>query len=71
MFTGRNRNHQGLASAIVKLWAKSLVAKIAVKRGIQNTNNKLMAEEIKVDPYFFTSQHSLLTRSHDFGNFLG
>lgn len=44
---GRNRNHQGLASAIVKLWDKSLVAKIAVKRGIQNTNNKLMAEEIK------------------------
>lgn len=45
---GRNRNHQGLAAAIVKLWEKSLVAKIAVKRGIQNTNNKLMAEELKV-----------------------
>ncbi|CAH8352559.1 unnamed protein product [Eruca vesicaria subsp. sativa] len=44
---GRNRNHQGLAAAILKLWEKSLVAKIAVKRGIQNTNNKLMADEIK------------------------
>lgn len=44
---GRNRNHQGLAAAIIKLWEESLVAKIAVKRGIQNTNNKLMAEEIK------------------------
>uniref|UniRef100_A0ACD5TDZ4 Uncharacterized protein n=1 Tax=Avena sativa TaxID=4498 RepID=A0ACD5TDZ4_AVESA len=44
---GRNRNHQGLAVAIVKLWEKSLVVKIAVKRGIQNTNNKLMSEEIK------------------------
>lgn len=44
---GRNRNHQGLAAAIVKLWEKSLVVKIAVKRGIQNTNNELMAEEIK------------------------
>ncbi|KAL6010881.1 hypothetical protein ACLOJK_001323 [Asimina triloba] len=44
---GRNRNHHGLAAAIVKLWEKSLVVKIAVKRGIQNTNNKLMAEEIK------------------------
>ncbi|TVU20352.1 hypothetical protein EJB05_36559, partial [Eragrostis curvula] len=44
---GRNRNHQGLAAAIVKLWEKSLVVKIAVKRGIQNTNNKIMAEEIK------------------------
>ncbi|KAE8652461.1 hypothetical protein Csa_013277 [Cucumis sativus] len=43
---GRNRNHQGLAVAILKLWEKSLVVKIAVKRGIQNTNNKLMAEEI-------------------------
>ncbi|XP_058091528.1 CRM-domain containing factor CFM3B, chloroplastic [Magnolia sinica] len=45
---GRNRNHQGLAAAIVKLWEKSLVVKIAVKRGIQNTNNKLMAEELKM-----------------------
>ncbi|KAF8399120.1 hypothetical protein HHK36_014985 [Tetracentron sinense] len=44
---GRNRNHQGLAAAIVKLWDKSLIVKIAVKRGIQNTNNKLMAEELK------------------------
>ncbi|RDX82468.1 CRM-domain containing factor CFM3, chloroplastic/mitochondrial, partial [Mucuna pruriens] len=45
---GRNRNHQGLACAILKLWEKSLVAKIAVKPGIQNTNNELMAEEIKM-----------------------
>ncbi|KAJ1379536.1 YhbY-like superfamily, partial [Sesbania bispinosa] len=44
---GRNRNHQGLACAILKLWEKSLIAKIAVKRGIQNTNNKIMAEELK------------------------
>lgn len=44
---GRNRNHQGLASAIIQLWEKSVIAKIAVKRGIQNTNNKLMAEELK------------------------
>ncbi|XP_077243921.1 CRS1 / YhbY (CRM) domain-containing protein [Tasmannia lanceolata] len=44
---GRNRHHHGLASAIVKLWHKSTVVKIAVKRGIQNTNNKLMAEELK------------------------
>lgn len=44
---GRNRNHQGLAAAIIKLWEKSMVAKIAVKRGIQNTNNELMAEELK------------------------
>eukprot|EP00252_Welwitschia_mirabilis_P002066 TRINITY_DN119_c0_g3_i1.p1 TRINITY_DN119_c0_g3~~TRINITY_DN119_c0_g3_i1.p1 ORF type:complete len:905 (-),score=189.46 TRINITY_DN119_c0_g3_i1:514-3228(-) len=44
---GRNRNHQGLASAMVKLWESSVIAKIAVKRGVQNTNNELMAEELK------------------------
>lgn len=45
---GRNRNLQGLACAILKLWEKSLVAKIAVKLGVQNTNNELMALELKV-----------------------
>lgn len=44
---GRNRRLQGLAAAIVKLWERSEIAKIAVKRGIQNTNNKLMSEELK------------------------
>ncbi|KAH6820974.1 CRS1 / YhbY domain-containing protein [Perilla frutescens var. hirtella] len=44
---GRNRNHQGLAASIIKLWEKSLIVKIAVKRGIQNTNNKIMSEELK------------------------
>ncbi|XP_074589741.1 chloroplastic group IIA intron splicing facilitator CRS1, chloroplastic-like [Curcuma longa] len=44
---GRNRHHHGLADAILKIWEKSLVVKIAVKRGVQNTNNKLMAEELK------------------------
>lgn len=44
---GRNRNHQGLAASIIKLWEKSVIAKIAVKRGIQNTNNLLMADELK------------------------
>ncbi|XLU68685.1 hypothetical protein S245_027738 [Arachis hypogaea] len=44
---GRNRNLQGLAVAILKLWEKSLVVKIAVKRGILNTNNELMAGELK------------------------
>ncbi|PKA61453.1 Chloroplastic group IIA intron splicing facilitator CRS1, chloroplastic [Apostasia shenzhenica] len=44
---GRNRHHQGLAAAILRLWETNLIAKIAVKRGVQNTNNKLMAEELK------------------------
>lgn len=37
-----------MAAAILKLWEKCEIAKIAVKRGVQNTNSELMAEEIKV-----------------------
>ncbi|EPS67538.1 hypothetical protein M569_07235, partial [Genlisea aurea] len=44
---GRNRRLQGLAASIVKLWEKCEIAKIAVKRGVQNTNSELMAEELK------------------------
>ncbi|KAG8635126.1 CRM-domain containing factor CFM2, chloroplastic isoform X2 [Manihot esculenta] len=44
---GRNRKLQGLASAIVKLWEKCEIAKIAVKKGVQNTNSEMMAEELK------------------------
>ncbi|XP_006482481.1 CRM-domain containing factor CFM2, chloroplastic isoform X5 [Citrus sinensis] len=44
---GRNRNLQGLAAAIVKLWEKCEIAKIAVKRGAQNTNSEMMAQELK------------------------
>lgn len=45
---GRNRGLQGLASAILKQWEKSLIAKIAVKYGIPNTDNEKMANELKV-----------------------
>lgn len=44
---GRNKNLQGLAAAMLKLWEKCEIAKIASKRGIQNTNSELMAEELK------------------------
>lgn len=44
---GRNRKLQGLAAAILKLWEKSIIAKIAVKWGIPNTNNEQMANELK------------------------
>jgi len=44
---GRNTRLQGLAAAILKLWGKSLIAKIAVKVGIQNTNNEQMAWNLK------------------------
>lgn len=47
-YEGRNRRLQGLASAILKLWEKSLIAKIAVKYGIPNTDNEIMANELKV-----------------------
>nr|GEV85195.1 chloroplastic group IIA intron splicing facilitator CRS1, chloroplastic [Tanacetum cinerariifolium] len=44
---GRNRNLQGLAAAILKLWEKCHIAKIAVKWGIPNTSNEQMASELK------------------------
>ncbi|XP_015573686.1 CRM-domain containing factor CFM2, chloroplastic isoform X2 [Ricinus communis] len=44
---GRNRKLQGLAASIIKLWEKCEIAKIAVKRGVQNTNSEMMAEELK------------------------
>ncbi|WJX61513.1 hypothetical protein P8452_46597 [Trifolium repens] len=50
--THLSKNLQGLANAILKLWEKSLVAKIAVKLGVQNTNNELMALELKVSSQF-------------------
>ncbi|KAL2950854.1 hypothetical protein AAZX31_19G013000 [Glycine max] len=44
---GRNRKLQGLAAAIIKLWERCEIVKIAVKRGVQNTSSKIMAKELK------------------------
>ncbi|XP_010922095.1 chloroplastic group IIA intron splicing facilitator CRS1, chloroplastic isoform X2 [Elaeis guineensis] len=44
---GKSRKLQGLAAAIIKLWEKSLIAKIAVKVGIPNINNQQMSCELK------------------------
>ncbi|WOK93019.1 chloroplastic group IIA intron splicing facilitator CRS1, chloroplastic isoform X2 [Canna indica] len=44
---GRNTKLQGLAASIIKLWKKSLIAKIAVKVGVQNTNSEQMSLELK------------------------
>ncbi|XP_010420298.1 PREDICTED: chloroplastic group IIA intron splicing facilitator CRS1, chloroplastic-like [Camelina sativa] len=44
---GRNHGLQGLASAIVKLWERSIIAKIAIKWGALNTNNEEMADKLK------------------------
>jgi hypothetical protein len=45
---GRSRQLQGLANAMVKLWEKSSIAKISLKRGVQLTTSERMAEDIKV-----------------------
>lgn len=45
---GRNRELQGLAAAMVKVWERSAIAKIAIKRGVHNTCNERMAEELKI-----------------------
>ncbi|KAG8090583.1 hypothetical protein GUJ93_ZPchr0011g28938 [Zizania palustris] len=44
---GRSRQLQGLAVAMVKLWEKSCIAKITLKRGVQLTTSERMAEDIK------------------------
>lgn len=46
-YEGRNKGLKGLASAILKLWEKSLIAKIAIKYGIPNIDNEMMATELK------------------------
>ena len=46
--SGRNRKHQGLDVAILKLWEKCEIAKIGVKKGVHNTNTELMAKELQV-----------------------
>ncbi|KAK1313997.1 hypothetical protein QJS10_CPA06g01081 [Acorus calamus] len=58
---GRNRQHQGLARAMMKLWERSSIAKIAIKRGIPNTSNERMAEELKR-----LTGGTLLSRNKDF-----
>ena len=47
-FPGRSRQLQGLDVVMVKLWEKSSIAKIALKRGVQLTTSERMAEDIKV-----------------------
>ncbi|KAF3530165.1 hypothetical protein DY000_02039340 [Brassica cretica] len=58
---GRSRQLQGLATAMVKLWEKSLIAKVALKRGVQLTTSERMAEDIKR-----LTRGMLLSRNKDF-----
>lgn len=58
---GRSRQHQGLAVAMIKLWERSSIAKIALKRGVQLTTSERMAEDIKK-----LTGSVLLSRNKDF-----
>ncbi|KAF3456866.1 hypothetical protein FNV43_RR01520 [Rhamnella rubrinervis] len=58
---GRSRQLQGLAVAMIKLWEKSSIAKIALKRGVQLTTSERMAEDIKI-----LTGGILLSRNKDF-----
>ncbi|EPS70138.1 hypothetical protein M569_04623, partial [Genlisea aurea] len=58
---GANRGLQGLAAAMVKLWEKSAVVVIAIKRGVLNTHNERMAEELKI-----LTGGTLLSRNKEF-----
>ncbi|CAN8324481.1 unnamed protein product [Cochlearia groenlandica] len=58
---GRSRQLQGLATAMVKLWEKSLITKVALKRGVQLTTSERMAEDIKR-----LTGGMLLSRNKDF-----
>lgn len=58
---GRSRQHQGLAMAMIKLWERSSIAKITLKRGVQLTTSERMAEEIKK-----LTGGILLSRNKDF-----
>ncbi|KAL3812516.1 hypothetical protein ACJIZ3_013784 [Penstemon smallii] len=58
---GRSRQHQGLAAAMIKLWEKSSIAKIALKRGVQLTTSERMAEDLKR-----LTGGMLLSRNKDF-----
>ncbi|XP_057858533.2 CRM-domain containing factor CFM2, chloroplastic isoform X2 [Cryptomeria japonica] len=58
---GINAHLQGLAAAMVKLWERSEIAKIAVKQGVQNSDSEKMAEELKR-----LTAGSLLSRDREF-----
>ncbi|CAA0806645.1 CRM family member 3A [Striga hermonthica] len=58
---GRSRQHQGLAAAMIKLWEKSSIVKIALKRGVQLTTSERMAEDLKR-----LTGGTLLSRNKDF-----
>nr|VDD19478.1 unnamed protein product [Brassica oleracea] len=64
---GKNHGLQGLASAILKLWDKCVIAKIAIKWGALNTNNEEMADELKARVLILRNKYLIiLFRGKDF-----
>eukprot|EP00850_Spirogloea_muscicola_P015803 SM000124S25935 [mRNA] locus=s124:186390:189800:+ [translate_table: standard] len=43
----KNRGLEAVAVAVMRLWERAEVAKIVVKRGVQNTSSERMAEQLK------------------------
>ncbi|KAF3538504.1 hypothetical protein F2Q69_00018877 [Brassica cretica] len=65
--SGRNHGLQGLASAILKLWERCVIAKIAIKWGALNTNNEEMADELKARVLILRNKYLIiLFRGKDF-----
>ncbi|KAL6522713.1 CRS1 YhbY [Orobanche hederae] len=58
---GRSRQHQGLAAAMIKLWERSSIVKIALKRGVHLTTSERIAEDLKR-----LTGGTLLSRNKDF-----
>lgn len=55
----------------MRLWERSAIVKIAIKRGVLNTRNERMAEELKVTPMnIATSWYEYSNRSLGLSYFL-
>ncbi|MBA0729481.1 hypothetical protein Golax_025642, partial [Gossypium laxum] len=52
--------------AIVKLWERTAITKIAVKRGVENTRNERMAEELKGALLSRNKEFIVFYRGNDF-----
>ncbi|XP_042504027.1 CRM-domain containing factor CFM3A, chloroplastic/mitochondrial-like isoform X2 [Macadamia integrifolia] len=64
---GRSRQHQGLAMAMVKLWGRSSVVKIALKRGVQLTTSERLAEDIKREGFLISRCNRGIVRKGEVG----
>ncbi|KAL8159415.1 LOW QUALITY PROTEIN: hypothetical protein V2J09_000952 [Rumex salicifolius] len=56
---GRNRQLQGLATAMVKLWERSSIAKVALKRGVQRLTGRMLLSRNKDFLVFYRGKNFL------------